>query len=159
MAISVLKKSKKSLIGWQILDTSFFIASTFTLQSYSAVTTNIINLTRNIVVYNNKLTQFLTILFCCLIVVVGLYFNNRGIIGLCPIIASIQYTICFYITKNEQQMRYALVLNLLMWFMHDIYIQAYPAAINSIALILWTTLQIVRYKGEEKSAELAYGAE
>ncbi|MBR1605678.1 MAG: YgjV family protein [Alphaproteobacteria bacterium] len=146
LGISVLKKNKKSLIGWQILDTVFCVASTFVLQSYSAVVTNSVSLARNIVAYYNQLSRFMAFVFSLLIVIVGLYLNNRGVIGYLPIIASVQYTICLYITKNEQQMRWALVFNLWFWLIHDAYIQAYPAAINDAILSLWTLIHIFIHK-------------
>ena len=146
LAVSVLKKSKKSLIGWQIVDTVFFIASTFVLQSYSAVVTNTVSLIRNLVAYKGKLDKKLTWFFSALIVIIGLYLNNRGIIGWLPVIASVQYTICLYTTKNEQQMRWALVFNLMFWCVHDAYIQAYPAALNDFGLSLWTCVQIFKFR-------------
>lgn len=141
MAVSVVVKSKKKLIGWQILDTLFFIASTLILRSYSAVVTNTLSLIRNIFAYKGRLSKKLTWLFCFLSVTIGLYLNNRGIIGWFPVIATLQYTICLYVTKNEQQMRYALAFNLLFWIVHDFYIQSYPSAINNVFLCFWSLYQ------------------
>ena len=141
MAISVVVKSKRKLIGWQVLDTSFFIASTFVLKSYSAVVTNSVSLIRNIFAYEGKLGKKLTCFFCSVVVIVGLYLNNRGAIGWLPVIASVQYTICLYVTENEQQMRYALFFNLVFWIIHDFYIQSYPSAINNVFLCVWSLYQ------------------
>lgn len=148
LAISVVKKNKKSLIAWQVSDTAFFVASTLVLRSYSAVVTNSVSLLRNLCAYYGKLNKALAIFFCGIIVVIGLYLNNRGVIGWLPIIASVQYTICLYVTKNEQQMRWALVFNLMFWFIHDTYIQAYPAALNDLGLSAWTAFQAWRFKSK-----------
>lgn len=109
IAISVLKKNKNDLIWWQIIDVVFCILSNISLYTYSALTTNSISLIRNILAYKNKLNKNITWILC---VIAGLWANNRGIIGLFPIIASASYTVFIYTTKNEQQMRWALVLNL-----------------------------------------------
>lgn len=146
LAISVVKKNKKSLIAWQVSDTAFFVASTLVLRSYSAVVTNSVSLLRNLCAYYGKLNKALAIFFCGIIVVIGLYLNNRGVIGWLPMIASIQYTICMYVTKNEQQMRYALAFNLILWIIHDFYIQSYPSAINSIFLCVWSLVQAYRFR-------------
>ena len=145
MGVSVVKRSKKDLIYWQSLDTIFFIASTVVLSSYSAVVTNTVSLIRNILAYKGCLTKRLTWVFCFLSVVIGLFLNNRGVIGWLPVIATLQYTVCLYITKNEQQMRYALIFNLVFWLVHDSYIQSYPSAINALVLIIWTAYQAVRH--------------
>lgn len=144
IAVSVIKKSKNDLIWWQILDIVFCILSNIALYTYAALTTNSISLIRNILAYKNKLTKNLTFILLILCIIVGLWANNRGFIGLFPITASASYTIFMYTTKNEQQMRWALVSNLLLWLVHDIYVQAYPSAITDIVLSIWTLMQIIR---------------
>ena len=144
IAISVIKKNKADLIWWQILDVIFCILSNIALFTYSALTTNTISLIRNILAYKNRLTQKITWILLVLCIIAGLLANNRGIIGLFPIIASASYTVFMYITKDEQQMRWALVSNLLLWFIHDIYVMAYPSALTDIILGVWTSIQILK---------------
>ena len=142
IAVSVIKKSKNDLIWWQIIDVIFCILSNIALYTYAALTTNSVSLIRNILAYKGKLTKNLTWILLILCVVAGLWANNRGIIGLFPIIASASYTIFMFTTKNEQQMRWALVSNLILWFIHDIYVQAYPSALTDVILSVWTGMQI-----------------
>ncbi|MBE6444939.1 MAG: YgjV family protein [Alphaproteobacteria bacterium] len=146
IAISVIKKNKNDLIWWQILDIIFCILSNISLFAYAALTTNSIALIRNVWAYKNKLTKNKTLILFVLCIVAGLWANNRGIIGLFPIIASTTYTIFMYTTKNEQQMRWALVSNLMLWFVHDVYVQAYPSALTDMALGIWTLVQIYKNK-------------
>lgn len=144
IAISVVKKNKKSLIWWQIIDVFFCILSNIALCTYSALTTNSIALARNILAYKNKLTLKITWIMFILCIIAGLLANNRGFIGFFPIIASASYTIFIFITKDEQQMRWALISNLILWFIHDICVQSYPLAITDIILSIWTAMQIFR---------------
>lgn len=142
IAISVIKKNKADLIWWQILDVIFCILSCIALYAYAALATNFVSLIRNILAYKNKLTKNITWILLISCVICGLWANNRGIIGLFPIIASASYTIFMYITKNEQQMRWALISNLALWLVHDFYIQAYPSALTELILSVWTAIQI-----------------
>jgi hypothetical protein len=144
IAVSVIKKSKNDLIWWQIIDVIFCILSNIALYTYSALTTNSISLIRNILAYKNKLTKKITWILFILCIIAGFWANNRGLIGLFPIIASATYTIFIFITKNEQQMRWALTSNLILWFVHDIYVQAYPSALTDIVLCIWTFIQIYK---------------
>ena len=146
IAVSVIKKSKKDLIWWQIIDVIFCILSNIALYTYSALTTNSISLIRNILAYKNKLNKNITWILLILCVIAGLWVNNRGIIGLFPIIASASYTVFMFITKNEQQMRWALVSKLILWFVHDTYVQAYPSALTDLILSIWTAIQIFKYR-------------
>lgn len=144
IAVSVIKKNKNDLIWWQIIDVIFCILSNIALYTYAALTTNTVSLIRNILAYKNKLSKKLTFILVVLCIIAGLWANNRGIIGLFPIIASASYTILMHTTNNEQQMRYALISNLMLWFVHDIYVQAYPSAITDMVLSVWTLLQIYK---------------
>ena len=144
VGISVIKKNKTDFMYWQIGETLFGIIVNIVLQAYTALVISIICCLRNILSYKNKLTQKLTLILLIASITIGLLANNLGIIGILPILASASYTLCIYITKNEQQMRYASVINMLLWFIHDTYIQAYPSALSSIILCIWTTIQICK---------------
>lgn len=144
IAVSVIKKNKNDLIWWQIIDVIFCILSNIALYAYAALTTNSVALIRNILAYKNKLSKNLTLILMVLCIVAGLWANNRGIIGLFPIIASASYTVFMFTTKDEQQMRWALVSNLVLWLVHDIYVQAYPSAVTDLVLSIWTAIQIFK---------------
>lgn len=144
IALSVIKKNKKDLIWYQVIDVIFCILSNIALYTHAALTTNSVALIRNILAYKNKLTRKITWVLFVLCIIFGLWANNRGFIGLFPIIASSSYTIFMFTTKNEQQMRWALISNLVLWFVHDIYVQAYPSAATDIGLSIWTAVQIFR---------------
>ena len=143
-AVSAIKKSKKDFMYWQIGETLFGIVANIALFAYAALVISVVCFIRNILSYFNKLTKNITFILLIISVIVGLYANNLKFIGLLPIIASGSYTICIYITKNEQQMRYALAINMLLWFIHNFYVQAYPSAIANMLLCGWTVIQIFR---------------
>lgn len=149
--VSVVKQSKKDFMYWQIGDTFFGIVANVALYAYAALVISIICFVRNILSFMDKLTQKITIVLLLISVVVGLYANNLGAIGLLPIIASASYTVCIYLTKNEQQMRYALMINMGLWFIHNLYVQAYPSAVANIVLCFWTGWQIVKYIENKKT--------
>ncbi len=150
IAVSVIKKNKKDFMYWQIGDPLFGIAACIALSAYAALVISVFCLIRNILSYKGKLTKNITYILLIINVAIGLYVNNLGIIGLFPIIASASYTIFMYTTKNEQQMRWALVSNLLLWFIHNFYVQAYPSAVACVVLTGWTFVQIYQNRGRYK---------
>ena len=144
IAISATKKSKKDFMYWQIGDALFGIASNIALSAFAALVINTISLIRNILAYKSKLTKKITTILVIISVVAGLWVNNLAFIGLLPIITSTGYTLCVYLTKNEKQMRWALVAATILWFTHNFYVQAYPSAIANIILCSWTCMQIYK---------------
>ena len=149
IAISVIKKNKKDLIMWQVLDITFNMLSNVVLHAYAALASNSVGLVRNFLAYKGKLSRNVTYTLFVVTIVIGVWNNNLGFIGLLPVIASSSYTICMYTTKNDQQMRWALVPNLIMWVIHDLYVQAYPAAIVNALLSIWTAIQIYRNRNRQ----------
>lgn len=144
IAVSAIKKSKRDFMYWQIGDPLFGIATCIVLSAYAALVISVVCLIRNILSYKNKLTKNITYILLIINVAIGLYVNNLGGIGLMVILASAGYTVCIYLTKNEQQMRWALVVNQLLWFIHNFYVQAYPSAVACIVLCIWTFIQIYK---------------
>lgn len=144
IAISAAKNNKKDFMLWQIWDTLFGIFANIALFAYAALVISIVCLIRNILSHQNKLTKKRTYILLIAGIFIGLYANNLSIIGYLPIIASASYTICIYLTKNDQQMRYALVVNMILWLIHNLYVQAYPSAIANFIICFWTIYQIIK---------------
>lgn len=145
LAISVMKKNKNALIKWQIYDTFFCILSAIALGSYPALSTQIVCIVRNTMAYRNELTKQRTLCLACLCMIIGSYVNNLGLVGYFPPLATFLYSIMIYKTANEQQMRYALIFNLMLWLFHDLYIKAYPGAMMDIVISLWTAFFALKY--------------
>lgn len=154
VVISVVKKNKKDLIRWQTIQVVFCILSNIALFAYAALTTNCIALIRNVLACKNKLTSRMTVLLSVLCVIIGWYINNLGLIGWLAIIASTSYTIFMYTTKNDQQMRYAMLTNIALWLFHDLYIQSYPSVITGLGLFGWTIAQIHRNAPQKRKIKL-----
>ena len=81
IALSVVKKSKKDFMYWQIGDTLFGTMANIALNAYAALVISIICFIRNLLSYKNKLTKNMTIILLILSIVIGLYANNLAIIG------------------------------------------------------------------------------
>ena len=143
-AVSVVKKSKTDFMHWQVGNTVFAILTNAALCSYSGITTNTVSLVRNVLAYKNKLSFVRTLIICIISIFLGVIFNNRGLIGILPVFSSAGYTLCIYLTKNEQQLRYALIVDLSLWATYYLYIRGYPSVITYTVLNIWTLIQIFR---------------
>lgn len=157
LAYSTFSNKKNKLIFWQAVNAIFYGLSNLFLGAYSAVVTNILTLFRNTLQVKHRLNRNFTIIICLLMAIVGIIFNNKAWLGLLPIIASVTYTICVYILDSAQQMRIALVINLVQWVIFDFLVKAYPMFIMDIIIIVVTLINIARYrekKDNNKNIEL-----
>lgn len=131
---------------WQAINAIFYGLSNLFLGAYSAVVTNVLTLFRNTLEVKNKLNRNFTSVICLLMAIVGLLANNRELLGILPILASITYTICVYVLKSAQQMRIALVVNLIQWMIFDFLVKSYPMFIMDMIIISITLINIIRHK-------------
>lgn len=151
ICIIPVAKNKKNINKYQIYKTIFGVLANFFLLSYAGVVSTFISLLRNILAIKNKLNLKSQIYLSILLIITGLYFNNRGLIGLLPIIAFIQYT--FMALKPNATvltMKYSFLINVSLWLIHDIYIKAYPTIIANILSLILATVCIVKTLKEEK---------
>ena len=150
VVISVTKKNKNDLIWWQVVNVFFCILSSWVFAAYAALITNCFSMIRNVMACKNKLSQNATIILSASCLITGIYMNNLGVIGMLAILASVSYTIFMYITKNDQQMRYAVVFNSILWLIHDYCIKSYSTVLTGFVFIFWTLIQIIKNKNIHK---------
>lgn len=146
LAYSTFSNKKDKMILWQAINAVFYGFSNLFLGGYSAVVTNVLTLSRNILSVKDKLNKSSTVIICLLMTIVGISVNNRELLGLLPVLASVSYTICVYVLKSAQQMRIALVINLLQWTIFDFLVKSYPMFIMDMIIIVVTLVNIIRYK-------------
>lgn len=143
-AVSVFRKKTQDLLLWQVFEVVFCILSSFALYSYSAVTTNTIDFIRNILAWKNKLTKKITILLLIAFIVFGLIANTRGIIGILPVVSALVYTVCLYMTRDIQKIRFILIICMGLWLVHDLFIGAYIAAVTDTLMMAWTLFNLLK---------------
>lgn len=148
LVYSTFTNKKQEMMKWQALNTVFLGFSDWFLGAHSAVVTNVLTFVRNILSAKGKLSKSLTLVICALMIVVGSLFNNRGWLGVLPIVASVQFTLCIYSLKSAQHMRIALIVNLMLWAIIDFLIQAYPMFVADIVIAIVTFVNVLRFRDE-----------
>ena len=66
---------------------------------------------RNAMVYKDKLTFKWMVFFIILSIVLGVSVNTIGIIGLLPVIAVVQITLCNYYLKSIKTIKISFIIN------------------------------------------------
>ena len=81
------RNDKKQILIWQCVSMAVMSSSSILLKGYSAVVQDVISITRNILSLCSLSSKGLQIAFVVAAVVLGILFNNRGILGLLPMAA------------------------------------------------------------------------
>lgn len=146
LGISTFSKKRNKMLSIQTGDCVFNSLACLFVGSYAGFTTNIISGIRNILNIKCKMTKWLLIIITILILVIWIISNQAWIIWFLPPIASVQYTLWSSTTKSAQRTRMWLVINLIIWLIHDIFMKIYPSATMDLIIIIVAIINIFHWK-------------
>lgn len=133
---STFAKTKKSILLTQTGDCVFNAMAGLLAGSYASASTNLISAVRNALTAKELVTKAVAVAFAVGICTIGLIVNQRGLIGILPAIASVQYTFWMFYAKTARTMKIGLLINVAVWLIHDIIIGLYPAMVVDIIIIV-----------------------
>ena len=111
LIISLCVNNDKKAYKFQFLNTFTLMFASFFFNSLVGVVTLAVASARLMMVFKGKFTFKWAVFFLVLGVTVGLAVNNLGWIGLIPLIAVIQITICNYAYKDIGWIKLSLIVN------------------------------------------------
>ena len=124
MSVIGLLKNKKTIIATQTGQIALMTAGSLLLGSIPGAVVNALSIVRNLLCYHGKLNKAMKGILIMLTVTFSVLFNNLGIVGFLPIIATVSF-IVFMDTENVVHLKWLIIATASLWMIHDIYIQAY----------------------------------
>ena len=101
MTVSGICKTKKNTLIIQTIDIVFATIANIILSGVSGAIINCVSIIRNILCYKNKFTLPVKIIITIITIGLSITFNNKGLIGLLPLISNISYT--FLMDKFDEK--------------------------------------------------------
>ncbi len=152
-SISSTRKTFKSILLVQTVSQFFYIASGIVLKGYSAAVQNSVNIFRNLFAIRGKKSRFMEWLFILVAVVLGIYFNNRGFVGLLPVIANLEYSIAvFRFQNNELALKASFLFTVLLFTIFNLVILNFVGFASNCVLLATTVISLIRdFKKEKKT--------
>ena len=78
-------------------------------------------------------------------VVLGIVFNNRGLLGWLPIIANLEYSICvFKLKETEKALKVAFIINMVMFAAFSLVIMNYVGTVSCTVIAITTTISLIK---------------
>lgn len=130
MISSSLVNKRKTLFLLQTINAVLLIISSLFLFAYSGAMALFTTAIRNYAISIDKFSKKIMIFCVILTIILGLISNNRGLIGLLPIIATCEYSICGYYFEDIRQTKMSLCINLFLWVMYSVSILDIPTALT-----------------------------
>ena len=142
--LSMWVNDEKQAYKYQFLNAFILMISSVFFLSWTGVTTMAIAAARNAMVYKDKLTINWTIFFIVLSVVLGLLVNTMGIVGLLPIIAIVQITLCNYYLKSIKTIKTGFIINSAIYIVYFLAIFDISSAVIESITALIGVISLVR---------------
>lgn len=110
-SFSSTRKTTKDVLRVQNVSQLIYCIGTVILKGYSGAVQNAVSLLRNLAAIHNVQSKAVQWILAALGVVLGVAFNNLGLMGLLPVVANLGYTIAvFRFQNNERALKTAFML-------------------------------------------------
>ena len=127
--LSMWVNDEKKAYFYQFLNAFILMFSSVFFFSWTGVTTMAIAASRNMMVYKDRLTRNWTIFFIVISIVLGLAVNTMGFVGLLPIIAIVQITLCNFYLKTIRTIKTGFIINSAIYVVYFLAILDFSSAV------------------------------
>lgn len=154
--LSTLARSKKGIIRIQTVNQGLSLMAGVVLKGYSGVMQDAVGMARNLYILcladkfsGKKSRTVISILFIAAGAVLGIAFNNRGVLGLLPVAASIQHSFFIVYPKTtDKHIRLATFISTTCWAVYSLPLYNYVGAAANAAIAVSALWQLMRGKKE-----------
>ena len=153
LAMSFCASSREKAYYLQATESGLLCLSSVFFFSWAGLSTQVLSVFRNLLVAKGKLTGRLTALFTVLVVILGLAVNNRGLLGLLPVAATVQLTLCNYYLRGMKGTKAAFLINALLWIVYSFSIQDLASGASAAVVFCIGAVSLYRLCRRERLAE------
>ena len=134
--LSAWSRDRKRIYLYQAAQCAVMAAANVFFASLSGVTTFALCALRNLLIAHERFTPRLCAVFVAAVAGLGLYANNRGAVGLLPIVTTAVYTVgCLY-AKRTRAIKWNLIVNLLLWAVYDAFVLDFVScAVDAVSAV------------------------
>ena len=150
-SISGTRKKHSEIMAVQIVSQLFYGASSIALKGYSSTAQNAVAIFRNFAAMKNVKSKVLEWVLILAGVVLGIVFNNRGLLGWLPIVANFEYSVSvFKLKENEKALKIAFIINMIMYAVFSAVIMNYVGVLSCTVIAITTTVSLIKTAKADK---------
>ncbi|MEA4971730.1 hypothetical protein SDC9_92752 [bioreactor metagenome] len=145
LGISCYAKDRKKIFTYQLVNCATYTVASYFFGTYAAITTLIFCCIRSILIMKDRYTSTAAYILVIAVIAFGIMANNRGIVGLLPVIASVVYNLCCYYITDPHLTRYSILINELIWVTYAFIIKDFSTGISDTIIIIVDITAIIHY--------------
>ena len=120
-SISGTRKKHSQIMAVQIISQFFYAASSIALRGYSSTVQSVVAVFRNLAAMKNVKSRALEWGLILAGAVLGIAFNNRGLLGWLPVLANLEYSIAvFRLKDSEKALKLAFIVNMVLFAVFNV---------------------------------------
>lgn len=148
--VSASQKTAKGVLWVQTLGQVLYTVSCAFLQGYSAVVQHAVSVVRNLAAIYGVQSKAVEWGLVGIAFVLGVVFNNLGVMGWLPIIANLEYSLAvFRFKENGTALKKALLFTLALYAAFNVSIQNYVGVLSNAAVFMSALLFLIRDQKKE----------
>jgi len=152
LILSCCINDRRKVYQMQFVETATCAAATAFFGAWSGLTTNAIALYRNYKNMNDAFSRRDMIVTSILTVAAGLIVNVNGLVGLIPIMATLEITYTNYYLRNVLQIKAGILLNVTLWMIYFFMIGSVPAGLGQMITLLLGLRSLYQYGHGRRTA-------
>lgn len=143
--ISSARKTAKGVLICQTFSQLFYCIGAIVLGGYSAAVQNGVSIVRNFAAMRGETPKWLEWLLVALGVVLGIVFNNLGIVGWLPIVAGLSYSLAvFRYKKDERKLKWAFAICVGLYTAFNFAILNIVGAVSNLFVCVTTIILLLK---------------
>lgn len=149
LVYSCITSSRKKAYFFQMMESVMLCFSSVCFGMWAGLVTLIISIVRNLLVVFDKLDAHKIVICTISVFVFGVIINDKGLIGLMPVIGTIQLTLCSFYIKNLIGTKLSFLCNIIIWAVYSLLIYDFAAGLTQFVIAVITIFSIINtYKKE-----------
>lgn len=140
---SASRRTARGVLWFQTLGQVFFGLSSVFLKGYSAAVQSGVSVVRNLVAMQGIKNKGIEWFFVGAAVVLGIWWNNRGLAGWLPVIANFEYSLAvFRFHDDERSLKKAFLVMVAMFAIFNFVIRNYVGILSNTAVFLSVVMSL-----------------
>ena len=141
----------RKIYGYQIAENGILCLSSLVFGSYSGLVTLSLAIFRNVLLMKDQYTRNWMIGLSILITAGGVLVNTKGIVGLCPVLATLIWTIANYYFRDVFYVKIFLLINIALWTIYFFVIWDFSSGIAQVVMGMICVISLYRISARRVS--------
>ena len=131
---SAWSRDRRRIYTYQAWQCLLLAGANVLFGSISGVTTFLLCTLRNLLLARDRFTRRRCAFFVAAVALLGLTANNRGLVGLIPVVTTAVYTVACLYVRRTRAIKANIIVNLTLWAVYDLFIlDLVSCAVDSVS--------------------------